>query len=187
MINTFLNDYLARDQGLGTPAATLVLTCMGVGGLAGSALGGLGGHAAFKRGKSCLPLFAGAMAIVGAAPFLALLNLPRGATPQTAQAAQNPSDPPPSALSWQAFGSGSGSGVLGGGAPPALFGWYLFFALLSGLCITQTGSNVRALVQNCTLPRARGVAFSVFNLSDDVGKGLGPAAVAALITAQGDR
>lgn len=39
--------------------------------------------------------------------------------------------------------------------------------------------------QNVCIPEIRGSAFAVFTLSDDIGKGLGPALVVALINACG--
>jgi len=46
-------------------------------------------------------------------------------------------------------------------------------AFVTGVLICMTGNCVRSMVQNATRPRARGMAFSIFNLSDDVGRGLG--------------
>ena len=43
--------------------------------------------------------------------------------------------------------------------------------------LIQTGNCVRSMVQNTTLPHTRGAAFALFNLSDDLGRGLGPLAV----------
>lgn len=39
--------------------------------------------------------------------------------------------------------------------------------------------------RNVTLPSTRGIAFGLFNLSDDVGKGLGPAVVSMMVARRG--
>ncbi|CAN0121241.1 unnamed protein product, partial [Hapterophycus canaliculatus] len=39
--------------------------------------------------------------------------------------------------------------------------------------------------RNVTLPSTRGTAFGVFNLFDDLGKGLGPALVSVLVASRG--
>ena len=59
-------------------ASTAVQTCLGLGGLAGTALGGFCGQWAYNRRRSYMPLFMGGAAAVGVVPFLVLLNLPRG-------------------------------------------------------------------------------------------------------------
>ncbi|CAM9283181.1 unnamed protein product, partial [Phaeothamnion confervicola] len=61
-------------------------------------------------------------------------------------------------------------------------------ASLAGGCMASiTGPNVRALLINVTVPVTRGTAFGVFNLFDDVGKGLGPVYVSLLIAQVGRR
>lgn len=57
----------------------------------------------------------------------------------------------------------------------------LAVAALGGLVVPMTGANVRAILANVNPPHQRGSAFSVFNLTDDLGRGLGPFFVAALI------
>lgn len=41
------------------------------------------------------------------------------------------------------------------------------------------------VTRNVTLPPIRGMAFGIYSLSDDVGKGLGPAVVSMLIASRG--
>ena len=66
--------------------------------------------------------------------------------------------------------------------------WFvLLVSVISGLTCAVTGPIIKAQLQNVTLPQTRGVAFSLFNLGDDFGKGLGPVFVAALITMMGTR
>jgi MFS family permease len=54
-------------------------------------------------------------------------------------------------------------------------------ALVGGLIVPMTGANVRAILINTNLPENRGAAFGVFNLFDDLGKGLGPFIVGLFI------
>ena len=56
-------------------------------------------------------------------------------------------------------------------------------ALVGGLIVPMTGANVRAILINTNLPENRGAAFGVFNLFDDLGKGLGPFIVGLFILA----
>ncbi len=59
--------------------------------------------------------------------------------------------------------------------PPMLFG------VFSGFLVAVTGPNIRAILLNVNVPEARGTIFSFFNLSDDLGKGLGPFVISGLI------
>ena len=61
----------------------------------------------------------------------------------------------------------------------------MFF--LAGLLAAVTGPNVRSVLQNITGAHNRGLAFSLFALCDDVGKGAGPYVVARLIAWAGSR
>lgn len=65
--------------------------------------------------------------------------------------------------------------------------WVFFVAFLFGSLCTITGPIVKATLQNVCLPQARGQAFALFNLFDDLGKGLGPALVAFWIVQLGGR
>ena len=58
---------------------------------------------------------------------------------------------------------------------------------LLGLISSVTGANIRVVVINVNVPETRGTAFAFFNLFDSIGKGIGPAIVAALVTALPDR
>ena len=57
----------------------------------------------------------------------------------------------------------------------------LVFGFLSGFTVALTGPNVRAILLNVNTPETRGSIFSLFNLSDDLGKGLGPALISVFI------
>ena len=43
----------------------------------------------------------------------------------------------------------------------------------------------RSILQNVTVPEVRGSAFAIFNLTDDLGKGLGPVVIDGLVSACG--
>ncbi|MCB1306011.1 MAG: MFS transporter, partial [Leptospiraceae bacterium] len=47
-------------------------------------------------------------------------------------------------------------------------------SFVGGLVVPMTGANVRAILINTNLPENRGAVFGFFNLTDDLGKGLGP-------------
>lgn len=61
------------------------------------------------------------------------------------------------------------------------FAW----AFLGGLLSCVTAANVRAVLLNVNAPETRGTVFAVYSLMDDLGKGAGPAVVAALIVRLG--
>jgi MFS family permease len=52
---------------------------------------------------------------------------------------------------------------------------YLWLAICGGLLISVASSNIRAFLMNVNPPEQRGSAFAVFNLTDTIGKGVGPA------------
>jgi MFS family permease len=56
-----------------------------------------------------------------------------------------------------------------------------------GILISITGSNVKSILLNVSLPEIRGTAAGVFNLMDDLGRGLGPFGVGVLIQLSGSR
>jgi MFS-type transporter involved in bile tolerance (Atg22 family) len=51
--------------------------------------------------------------------------------------------------------------------------------------VSCVGVNIRAVLLNVLHPINRGTAFSLFMLTDDLGKGLGPLVVAGFIAAFG--
>jgi predicted MFS family arabinose efflux permease len=53
--------------------------------------------------------------------------------------------------------------------------------VLTGALAAVTGSNVRAMLINVTAPETRGSVFSLYNLADDLGKGLGPWIIGGLV------
>lgn len=67
----------------------------------------------------------------------------------------------------------------------APLGLVLVLAWLGGLLASTAAPNIRAVLTNCNEPETRGVALALQTMMDDVGKGLGPGAVAVLISRMG--
>ncbi len=64
---------------------------------------------------------------------------------------------------------------------------FLFLNIFTGILISITGANVRAVLLNVNVPKARSAIFSIYNLTDDLGKGLGPAMSAIILGLTPDR
>jgi MFS family permease len=60
-------------------------------------------------------------------------------------------------------------------------------AACAGFIASVPGPNLRAVMLNVNPPEARGVALALQSLTDDLGKGLGPAIAAGLVAALGRR
>lgn len=71
----------------------------------------------------------------------------------------------------------------GGGAPP--MGMLTVIGAAMGLVISLPSANIRAMLVNVNPPEARGAVFGLFNLADDLGKGLGPFLIGPLVVALG--
>ena len=54
-------------------------------------------------------------------------------------------------------------------------------ALLGGLMAPVAGGNAKAILLNVVQSRSRGTVFGVYNIMDDLGKGLGPALVSSWV------
>lgn len=67
----------------------------------------------------------------------------------------------------------------------ALPGLAFVAAVLSGILGSTVGPNLRAMMLNVNEPETRGVALALQTMLDDLGKGLGPALVAAIISRVG--
>lgn len=52
---------------------------------------------------------------------------------------------------------------------------------ITGFIVAITGPNAKAIVLNVNSPETRGSIFSLFNLTDDLGKGFGPVIISLLI------
>ena len=57
----------------------------------------------------------------------------------------------------------------------------LVIGFITGFTVTITGPNVKAILLNVNSPETRGSIFSLFNLTDDLGKGFGPVIISMLI------
>ena len=64
---------------------------------------------------------------------------------------------------------------------------FCFISLLGGCTAAITGGNIKAIVLNVNIPEMRGVANGLFGLTDDLGRGFGPALIAFLEMAVGGR
>jgi predicted MFS family arabinose efflux permease len=71
-----------------------------------------------------------------------------------------------------------------GSGPPSMAAPVLL-AAVAGFVISIPASNVRAMLINVNAPETRGSVFSLFNLADDLGKGLGPKLISLLVVALG--
>lgn len=63
---------------------------------------------------------------------------------------------------------------------------YLLLAVCGGLLISVASSNIRAFLMNVNPPEQRGSAFAIYNLTDTIGKGVGPAIGGMLLAASQD-
>jgi MFS family permease len=61
------------------------------------------------------------------------------------------------------------------------------FNFLTGIIIAFPISNIRSMLINVNLPKTRSAAFALYNLTDDLGKGLGPALSALILGLIPDR
>ena len=177
-INTYLNDYLAQDRGMGVAAATSVLLFFGAGGAVGGITGGFVGQTIYNRRKRMLPIFAGTGVILGIFPMLYLIDgsSSMGSVSKSEDAACNETQ-----LLLHSNESESDFHVDGAYALACIF------SLLGGFLSTIAGPNIRAVMLNVNTPETRGTVFSIFALTDDLGKGLGPMIGAALVGYFGSR
>ena len=67
----------------------------------------------------------------------------------------------------------------------SMLGISYFMAVVTGIMSSTVGPNMRAMMMNVNEPETRGVALALQTTLDDLGKGLGPALVAALISSVG--
>jgi MFS family permease len=128
VVATFLNDYLAQDRQLGVLASTFVQTLLGLGGLLGTIVGGYYGQKFYNRRPRFMSLFMGTAAIIGAIPFIVLVNLPPG---QSSSSSSHVND--------DGYDDGCSVGVLGGGASWELLSVYGLVSFATGFWICMTG------------------------------------------------
>lgn len=147
--------------------ATGVLLTFGVGNAIGVVLSGFLGHFAYKKDIRAPPLIMGTSLMLGCVPFYFLINNVEGNNVGLASAV--------TVL----------SGIL-----VVIPGAFMLLTLLSGglhlllttLYIILTVPLERSILTNVCLPRLRGRANALVSITDDLGKGLGPALVSLLIT-----
>ncbi len=60
---------------------------------------------------------------------------------------------------------------------PAGFQLYMYYTLafITGFLVAVSGGNVKAILMNVNRPEHRGSVFAVFNITDNLGQGFGPA------------
>ena len=194
ILGVYFNDFLQHDLRLSVHTSTMLMTTFGVGAACGQIGGGALGQKLFNADPRKQSVLMGITTTLGTVPLLLIINNPTFLTPQGAGvvsaehsgsgaagrvAALRDGSEPDSPFS-QVHGV-SGSAYAG----PETYIFLLFFA--AGLLAAVTGPNVRSVLQNITDPHNRGLAFALFALCDDVGKGAGPYAVARLIAWTGSR
>ncbi|MBE7410719.1 MAG: MFS transporter [Leptospiraceae bacterium] len=64
---------------------------------------------------------------------------------------------------------------------------FIFMNIVAGFFISLTGANVRAILISTNTAKTRSAIFSLYNLTDDLGKGLGPAISAIILGLIPDR
>jgi hypothetical protein len=117
-------------------ASTGVQTCLGLGGLLGTYLGGRWGQQAYNADRARMPLFMGSAAILGTLPFWLLLNLPGGELGLRDGPADGNDGPTSSSSS---SSSSSSRGALGGDASWGLLLAYVATAFVTGVAICMVG------------------------------------------------
>jgi predicted MFS family arabinose efflux permease len=57
--------------------------------------------------------------------------------------------------------------------PSGSFGWSMIIGFLASFLVAMTGPNVRTMLLETNVPENRGAIFSLFNLTDSAGAGIG--------------
>ncbi|HYV44334.1 MAG TPA: MFS transporter [Myxococcaceae bacterium] len=151
---TYLVDYYHTDPAkkYSVEAATGLISIFAVGAILGAFLGGLLGARLYQKRTKYLPLLCGACILGGIAPLMVVVNW------SSAQ------DPLAAALAGLTAIRIPGASIAG----PAVLGFF------GGMVATVPASNVKAVLINVNPPENRGTIFSLFNLADDLGKGVAP-------------
>lgn len=139
IIPYYLIVFYQRYKHFPVQLGTVLLIILGIGTVLGKLLGGIIGNKIYLKKRSLLPIFLGALQLVGVVPILITLWWPSPQNPTIKDALM-----------------------------PGLFGF------LGALLISTSGPNVRAILMNVNLPEHRGAISSVFNLTDNIGMGVGP-------------
>lgn len=158
---TYLVDFYHANKGYPVAEATLLVTLFGAGAILGGFTGGLLGGKLYNKDPRYLPMLCGFSVLLGMVPMFAIVNW------SSAAAA-----PVPYAMEVLGRLHVPQAGALLG---PMLLG--VFGAAIA----TVTASNVKAVLINVNAPETRGTIFSIFNLADDLGKGLSPFIIGSVL------
>jgi len=149
---TYLVDFYHVNKDFSVEAATGLVTIFAGGAILGAFLGGLLGARLYQKQTKYLPMLCGACVLGGLLPLLVVVNWP-----------ETPAD-----LAWALSVLTTlkvpTASILG----PAVLGFF------GGMVATTPSSNVKAVLINVNPPENRGTIFSLFNLADDLGKGVAP-------------
>ncbi len=157
---TFLVDFYHSNKGFPVEAATLMITVFGAGAILGGFVGGLWGGRLYRKHPKYLPMLCAASIFAGILPILGMVNW----TPA-----------PPAALLNAVQLFAGGPAFAPSIALPALMG------VVGAFLATMTSSNVKAVLIDVNPPERRGTLFSLFNLADDLGKGLAPFLIGSVL------
>jgi predicted MFS family arabinose efflux permease len=160
---TYLVDYYHANKGYSVKEATGLVTIFGGGAILGGFLGGLLGGKLYQMRTKYLPMLCGACVLGGMVPLMAVVNW-----------SSAPLDPLAAALAALTTLSVPGAGL----AAPAALGFF------GGMIATVPSSNVKAVLINVNPPENRGTIFSLFNLADDLGKGVAPWLIGSVLAVQ---
>lgn len=61
----------------------------------------------------------------------------------------------------------------------------MLFCVVTGIIVTIPSANIKAMLLNVNPPEYRGSVFGMHNITDSVGRGIGPAIGGALIASHG--
>ncbi|MBI3395562.1 MAG: MFS transporter [Spirochaetia bacterium] len=159
---TFMVDFYHSNKGYSVPDATLLVTIFGGGAILGGFFGGLIGNKLYNKNPRYLPALCAVTTLGGMIPIFFIVNW------KTADVTV-----------WE-----TALHLLGGLhitdfkelLTPILIGF------VGGGIVTVTGGNVKAVLMDVNVPENRGTIFSIFNLTDDLGKGLGPFVIGSVLS-----
>jgi MFS family permease len=160
---TYLVDYYHANKGYSVEAATGLISIFAVGAILGAFLGGLLGARLYEKKTKYLPMLCGACVLGGLVPLMVVVNW-----------SSAPEDPLAAALAVLTTLKIPGASIAG----PAALGFF------GGMVATVPSSNVKAVLINVNPPENRGTIFSLFNLADDLGKGVAPWLIGSVLAIQ---
>lgn len=162
-IAVYLHDFFKQEQGFTPTEATIIVMTFAVGAVLGGIGGGIIGQKIYNsQYKTSLPIVIGCFQISACIPVISLINWEPGAIDSSLMATK-------------------GTARLLEQSPVYIL------AILGGLFASSTGPNMKAILLNVNTPSTRGSVFTLMYLFDSVGKGVGPAAVAAGVSLLGGR